>query len=183
MRTWPRMGGRLLVKVRLQVHGLRFRKMTLPASLMFMVGDLVTQLSTHFSLAEMTRTDTGLDNTPDSATFLNLQILAKGMEEVRALLGNKPIRVFSAYRSPDVNQAVRGVKTSAHCLGFACDFDCPEFGSPFDVAEEIRQSKIKFDQLIYEYRSWVHLSFEPRMRGQVLTKRSSKAPYEYGINL
>lgn len=139
----------------------------------------MTGLSQHFTLAELTRTDTGLDNQPDTEALANLGITAAHMEAVREFLGH-PITVNSAYRSPAVNKAVRGVSTSAHCQGYAVDFTCPGFGDPFEVAIAIADSKIKFDQLIREY-GWVHLSFGPAMRQQCLTKKSAAAPYEHGI--
>jgi hypothetical protein len=139
----------------------------------------MTQVSQHFTLAELTHTDTGLPNQPDTEAMANLGITAAHMEKVRDLLGH-PIIINSAYRGPEVNQAVRGVKTSAHCLGHAVDFTCPGFGNPTEVAFEIANSKIKFDQLIREY-GWVHISFDPRCRAQCLTKKSAAAPYEHGI--
>jgi hypothetical protein len=138
------------------------------------------QLSKHFNLAEMTRTDTGLLNKPKSeAEYEQLRRTAEALEQVRSLL-KRPIVVTSGYRSPEVNKAVRGIPTSAHCLGYAVDFVSPEFGSPFDVATEIAASKINFDQLILEY-GWVHISFDPRMRRLCLTKRSATSPYQTGI--
>ena len=139
------------------------------------------QLSPHFSLAELTKTNTGILNTPNIAQIERLKNTAVGMEKVRALLRNKPIIVKSGFRSPAVNAKVGGSKTSDHMNGDACDFDCPTYGSDFDVAEAIRKSGLKFDQLILEY-GWVHISFGPRMRQMCLTKRSANAPLEHGIN-
>jgi hypothetical protein len=138
----------------------------------------MAQLSEHFSLEELTRTDTGLPNHPDDADLDRLRSTANKLEAVRKLLGH-PIEVDSGYRSPAVNQAVRGASTSAHCQGYAVDFTCPGFGTPLEVADHLAQSDIKFDQLIREY-GWVHISFDPRLRGQCLTKRSAAAPYEHG---
>lgn len=140
----------------------------------------MTQLSQNFSLEEMTHTDTGLPNHPGDHELDHLRSTAFRMENVRTLLGH-PITVNSGYRGPEVNMAVRGVSTSAHCLGYAVDFTCPGFGSPLEVADELAASEIKFDQLILEY-GWVHLSFDPRGRRECLTKRSATAPYEHGIN-
>jgi zinc D-Ala-D-Ala carboxypeptidase len=140
----------------------------------------MTQLSEHFTLAEMTATKTGLPNVASPAIIERLENTAAGMELVRALLG-KAVVVHSGYRCPEVNAAVGGSKTSDHMNGDACDFVCPDFGSPLEVADAILSYGIKFDQLIREY-GWVHISFGPRMRQQTLTKRSAAAPYESGIN-
>lgn len=140
----------------------------------------MTQLSPHFSLEELTATKTGLPNVADSGVQARLAHTAAGMEQVRAILGHG-IDVHSGYRSPAVNAAVGGSKTSDHMLGDACDFVCLDFGTPMEVAEAILASGIKFDQLIREY-GWVHISFGPRMRQMTLTKRSATSPYEHGIN-
>ena len=139
----------------------------------------MTQLSEHFSLGEMTKTGTGLPNAPDDVVLARLAHTAAGMEEVRALLA-QAIDVHSGYRCPAVNAKVGGSKTSDHMNGDACDFVCPAFGTPYEVAKAIEASDIKYDQLIREY-GWVHISFGPRMRQMALTKRSAEAPYENGI--
>jgi len=92
------------------------------------------------------------------------------MEEVRRLLGERVISISSGYRSPELNRAVGGARTSAHLTGHAVDFNCYDFGPPDAVCRAIATSSLRFDQLIEE-GSWTHLSFDPRMRHQVLTKR------------
>ncbi|MDP1873804.1 D-Ala-D-Ala carboxypeptidase family metallohydrolase, partial [Phenylobacterium sp.] len=92
------------------------------------------------------------------------------LEKVRSLLGDRPITVTSAYRNPAVNAAVGGVKTSDHAQGHAADIVVGTL-SPYETAKRIRDSGIKFDQLILETsRGVVHISFAPRMRRQVLTQ-------------
>ena len=129
-------------------------------------------LSSHFTLEELTRSETalrkGLDNTPDAETVSNLTVLASGLEEVRALLG-QPLHINSAYRGPKVNSAVGGSKNSAHMRGYAADFVCPGFGTPQEICHAIMDSTIQYDQLIHEFNAWVHISFDPQMRGQKLT--------------
>lgn len=133
---------------------------------------VAVNLSAHFTLQELTRSEIasrkGLDNTPDAETIANLTALASGLEDVRALLGH-PIHINSAYRGPKVNSAVGGSKTSAHMKGHAADFVCPGFGTPQEICRAIMDSTIQYDQLIYEFGSWVHISFDPQMRGQKLT--------------
>jgi zinc D-Ala-D-Ala carboxypeptidase len=129
-------------------------------------------LSEHFTLEEATAsqkaTRSGLNNFPTAPVFANMKQAAAGMEQVRALLGT-PINVSSWYRSPSVNKAVGGVAGSAHTFGWAIDFTSKEFGTPGDVCVVISKSGIKFDQLIHEFGAWVHISFSPEMRGQLLT--------------
>lgn len=128
-------------------------------------------LSAHFTLEELTRSDIalrkGIDNTPTDETVGNLTDLAAALEQVRSFLGF-PLYVNSAYRSPKVNTAVGGSPTSAHCRGYAADFVSPQFGSPKEVCMAIMESDLPFDQLIFE-GTWVHLSVDPRLRGEVLT--------------
>jgi putative chitinase len=131
------------------------------------------KLSPNFTLQELTRTSTGLPNEPKPEHLPRLIALAATLEKVRALF-NRPIVVSSGYRSDAVNAKVGGSKTSAHSLGYAADFTVNGL-SVREVCEKLVQSNIKFDQLIDEKRgntTWIHLSIDPRMRGQVLTFRN-----------
>lgn len=138
----------------------------------------MTKLSQHFSLAELTVTSTGLPNSPDTQQLSRLTATAQAMDEVRKLLGH-PIRVNSGFRSAAVNRKVGGAPTSAHALGYAVDFVCPAFGDPMAICKAIVASSIKFDQLIMEMNRWVHISFDPRMRQQVLSWWGG--PYKPGL--
>jgi hypothetical protein len=131
------------------------------------------RLTPHFDLSEFTTSQTasrkGLDNTPPPEVVARLQdVTAPGLERVRSILG-KPLLISSGYRSPAVNKAVGGSKTSAHMFGYAADFICPGFGTPLDVCRALVNAGLKFDQLIQE-GTWVHVSFDPRMRQNILTK-------------
>ena len=144
-------------------------------------------ISEHFSLEELSFSETaarlGLDNTPGPAVIANLSRLAAALEQVRGRLRNCPMVVHSGYRSAAVNHAVGGVLSSAHCLGLACDFVCPSFGTPGEVARAIASSEINYDQLILEY-GWVHVSVAEDglvCRRDVLTKRAAGASFETGI--
>lgn len=145
---------------------------------------MATHLSPHFTLEELTTTEQhGLDNTPGPEEIANLAHTAWPMEIVRHTLDDHALHVNSAYRSKAVNKAVGGSGTSDHCNGHAVDFICPEFGSPFDIANTIAESGLKFDQLIYE-GTWVHISFAPAMRGDVMTahfKPGRPTTYTRGI--
>lgn len=129
-------------------------------------------LTPHFTLEELTASQSaarlGLDNTPPPPMIDALRRTAQLLEQVRALLG-KPILVSSGYRAPEVNRAVRGAANSAHMLGCAADFSCPSFGSPLAICREIAGSDIAYDQLIHEFRAWVHIAWSPQPRRMVLT--------------
>ena len=132
----------------------------------------MTKLSEHFTLEELTFSATAqrkqIDNKPPAEVLENMKRLAAGLEEVRAVLGNKPMRINSGYRSPKLNRAVGGARLSAHMAGYAADFVCPEFGSPLKIVKALAATGIQFDKLIQE-GTWVHISFAPEARRQLLT--------------
>lgn len=132
-------------------------------------------LTKHFSLRELTRSATaesrGIDNAPNTDQIANLQLMATILEDVRALLGGKPIIISSGFRSAALNRIIGGSQTSDHSNGLAVDFVCPQYGHVMHICEAIRDSGINFDQLIYEQGNteWVHLGVGTRMRRQVMS--------------
>ena len=142
----------------------------------------MSQLSKHFSLAELTHTDhREFDNTPNEAELENLKRLAIFLEEVKALLGGRPVMVNSAFRSKLVNDAVGSRDTSQHRLGCAVDIRVPEL-TPDQVVQAIKNSDLPFDQLIREFDRWTHLSVpntpttEPRRQVLIIDKSGTR-PY------
>lgn len=141
----------------------------------------MTQLTTHFSLEELTHSSTavrlGIDNTPSDDILTNLQALALGLEQMRVNLKlfNSPIIIDSGYRCEELNTAVHGAHNSAHMSGYAADFICPSYGTPFKIVTDLAATDLQFDQLIME-GTWVHISFDPQMRMQVMT-----ATFDHGI--
>ena len=141
-------------------------------------------LSENFTLEEATFSDTairqGINNQPNDKQLENMKIAAKHLENLRNLLG-KPLHVNSWLRLPELNVAVGGSKISAHMDGWAIDFTCLGFGDPLAVCKAIENSDIKFDQMIYEYGRWTHISFAPEMRQQKLTIMKPQNKYLEGI--
>lgn len=120
------------------------------------------RLTDHFTLAELTATRTGIANVPGDVEFSKLVRVAEMLEAVRAHFG-RPIAVHSGYRSPAVNAAVGGSKTSQHMKAEAADFHVD--GVPLvDVFDWIREeSGLHYGQVILEgaspaHPTWVHLS-------------------------
>lgn len=142
------------------------------------------QLSEHFTLEEATYSETavrmGINNQPSTLQLENMKHAAAQLEKIRALLG-KPMHVNSWLRLPDVNVAVGGSKISSHMDGWAIDFTCAGFGTPYEVCKAIEASGIKFDQMIHEFARWTHISFAPEMRGQVLTIFRPENKYKAGV--
>lgn len=127
----------------------------------------------YFTIKELTESTTatikGLDNTPTEQVEKNLTILVeKILDPLREMYG-KPIIVNSGYRSPEVNVAVNGSKTSQHVLGEAVDITAGSKKENKKLFELIRDN-FEFDQLINENNySWIHVSYrEGRLRKQIL---------------
>jgi hypothetical protein len=142
---------------------------------------MTTKLTAHFALEELVATQhREIDNRAPPEMVATLRNTAARMEEVRRLLGDRVITVSSGYRCPALNRAVGGARTSAHLTGHAVDFNCYGFGTSQAVCRAIARSGVAFDQLIEE-GTWTHISFDPRMRRQVLTKRPGGG-YELGLD-
>ena len=150
--------------------------------------DLNERLTPHFTLGEFVASNTatrrGIDNTPDAQVEATLRdVLAPAMESVRTLVG-APIVISSGYRSAELNAAIGGAAGSDHLSGHAADFIAPGFGSPLQICKLLVQHMdvLRFDQLIHE-GTWVHISFGPRRRNQVLTAhfRGGRVTYTQGL--
>ena len=142
----------------------------------------MTQLSPHFTLKELTVTEhRTLDNTPSAQVITNLVRLAALLEQLKTLLGGKPIMVNSGYRSVAINQAVGGKPTSQHCLGCAADIRVPGM-TPDAVVRAVVGSGLQYDQCIREFDSWCHISVpntvdsKPR-RQALIIDRSGTRPF------
>ena len=138
------------------------------------------RLSPHFSLEELTHSDTatrlGIDNTPTVEIIDNLTFLANELEYVRDIL-SAPMLVSSGYRSYALNDHLGSKRTSSHCKGLAVDFISPSFGNPHSVVEAIVLANINYDQVILEYGRWVHLSFHPtapRKQALIIDKKGTR---------
>ena len=139
-------------------------------------------LSEHFTLEELTHTDhRELDNTPNDAERNNLNRLAEFLEQVKTVLGGKPIMVNSAFRSKAVNDAVGSKDTSQHRVGCAADIRVPSM-TPDEVVKAIIASGIGYDQVIREFDRWTHVSVPnepsgtPRRQALIIDKSGTR-PY------
>lgn len=132
-------------------------------------------LSTHFTLEELTRSDAaarnGWDNTPNEAETENLRRLAVLLESVKSAVGMKPVMINSGFRSKQVNDSVGSKDTSQHRIGCAADLRVPGM-TPRQVVEACIANAVPFDQIILEFDSWTHISVpntpETKPRGQKL---------------
>jgi zinc D-Ala-D-Ala carboxypeptidase len=120
-------------------------------------------LSKHFTLEEMTQSQTasraGIDNTPLNPVIVSLQYgCEKILEPIRAIGGNIII-VSSGYRCEALNALIGGSKSSQHCRGEAADINMVG-KTPLELMKIIVASCIIYDQLIYEFGRWVHVSWK-----------------------
>ena len=142
------------------------------------------KISENFTLDDAICSETALrnniNNNPPEAIIDNIIHAARSLEYVRYLLGDNDLIITSWYRCPALNRLVGGAKGSAHLSGFAIDFKVAEF-SPFEVSHFLAgREDFDFDQLILEYDSWTHISFDPMYRYNVLTVRKGTG-YLQGI--
>lgn len=147
-------------------------------------------LSTHFSIEELTFSDSGsrlgLSNVPPPDIEENLRRLCNDLlEEVRVIIG-KPIHINSGYRSPAVNMTIGGAKNSEHLDGRAADFRVPGM-TPYEVCRRLETYDwLPFNQMIHEFGSWTHISI-PKLgdvpKRELLTAERimGKTVYHLGI--
>jgi uncharacterized protein YcbK (DUF882 family) len=137
-------------------------------------------LSEHFTLDELTHTDhRQFDNTPNDNELENLKRLASLLEEVKTVLGGKPIMVNSAFRSKQVNDAVGSKDSSQHRIGCAADIRVPGM-TPDEVVKAVIASGIGYDQIIREFDRWTHISvpntkdMTPRRQALIIDKSGTR---------
>jgi putative chitinase len=137
-------------------------------------------MTEHFTLDELTHTDhRTLDNTPNETELANIQRLAEFLEEIKTLLGGKPIMINSAFRSKAVNDAVGSKDTSQHRLGCAADIRVPSM-TPDAVVRAIVASDLGYDQVIREFDRWTHVSIPnepsrvPRKQALIIDKHGTR---------
>lgn len=128
----------------------------------------------------------GWDNTMPPEVLQNAIDLCENiLDPVREHFG-KPLIITSGYRSPKLNKAVGGSKTSQHTLGQAADIRVLGV-SHWDVLKYIYDN-LPYDQLIAEYMvkgdpddGWVHVSYK-RSNSRKMALTINKAGVTAGIN-
>jgi uncharacterized protein YcbK (DUF882 family) len=151
------------------------------------------KLSNNFVLSEFTKSQAaerlGVDNTPSQVVINNLKLLVSNvLQPVRDHYG-KTMVISSGYRSPALNKAVGGAKTSDHMTGCAADIEIPGVAN-YDLAVYIRDN-LPFTQVILEFYTpgipdsgWVHVSYDSGdLRKQTLTatRKDGKTVYLQGL--
>jgi putative chitinase len=141
---------------------------------------MITPLSLHFTLEELTTTDhRQFDNTPNPDELANLNRLAKFLEQVKTVLGGKPVMINSAYRSEAVNTAVGSRNTSQHRIGCAADIRVPGM-TPDEVVKAVMAAGLGYDQIIREFDRWTHISIpnnpedKPRQQALIIDRSGTR---------
>lgn len=153
----------------------------------------MTQLSEHFTFEELTHTDhREFDNTPTEHekciidgkevivnAVANLPRLAAFLEELKIVLGGKPIMINSGFRSEAVNNAVGSSNKSDHRRGCAADIRVPSM-TPDEVTRAIIGSGLAYQQVIREFDRWTHVAIPtnagdvPKMSKLIIDKQGTR---------
>lgn len=148
-----------------------------------MTTESKTNLSEHFTLQEMefsaTAARKGIKNKASKAVIENLTKLCTDLlEPIRKQFG--PITVISGYRSVEANKAVGGVSNSQHIIGQACDFQTFDDHELYGIYDWIVKNKdLKYDQVIFEFGSWIHISWKDKPRRENLIAKKVKGKTVY----
>ena len=147
------------------------------------------KLSQHFTLGELCKTKTGIENVPNEEQVENLERVCRWLEELRLQYNQlyvcgtvpqcceqhswdspeeEPIIINSGFRSAEVNKAVGGSSTSNHLTGCAVDIRVCGIEQLLryavillDISDE---SKEDFDELLLERKGcvmWLHFAVRP----------------------
>lgn len=142
------------------------------------------QLSTNFTYGEMTASSVAarknINNVPDDEHVDSMIHLCKNVLEPIRKFYNRPVLVTSGYRSPKLNEEIGGSDNSQHMRGEAADFIVHK--SEIDnVFQAVCDTSLPFDQIIWEYGRWIHVSHTDRRenRNQILITRKIRGGLEY----
>ena len=151
------------------------------------------KLSKNLSLAEVTKSATaikrGIANEPNQEQIENLKAIAENIFQPLRDEFLCPIGVTSGFRSPGLNRAIGGSKTSQHCKGEALDIDADVYGviTNADIYFFITENLV-FDQCIWEFGdddnpAWVHVSYRKDGNNRMATlkafKKNGKTVYSH----
>ena len=147
------------------------------------------QLSTNFSLLELTKSQTAerkdIDNTPSTEHQENLESLCTHVLQPVRDHFSRVVSISSGYRSPELCTAIGSKTTSQHAKGEAADFEI--FGISNKELADYIHFYLNYDLLILEYwkegepnSGWVHCSYsEGNNRRQYLRAYKDNGKTKY----
>lgn len=127
----------------------------------FVEGCEQMNLTEHFTLEEFTFSETavrhGIANDPSDEEIDKLRWLATQFEDVRTITG--ALHCNSVFRCLQLNRAIGSSDNSQHVKCEAGDLRSLTGLTPLKLCQLVVASSLRFDQVIYEYNSWMHVSF------------------------
>ncbi len=123
--------------------------------------------STHLSWRELACHDRAATPYPHEWRFDRAVSLAITFEDVRAILGNRPLVVLSGYRTEEYNSKLEGAASkSQHVQGRAIDFCHPQL-SPRDIFDALRYVQVDGGLPLLGglglYKNFVHMDVRPKV--------------------
>lgn len=122
------------------------------------------QITLHFSYDELTTTSTGLENKPTDEQLQRIKDLCIFiLEPIRVKFG--AVIINSCFRSPEVNKAIGGAKTSQHMANNGAAADIGKVGEvKLSEVFEYIINVLNYDQAIWEggnenEPAWIHVSY------------------------
>lgn len=153
------------------------------------------RLSKNFTLDEFifsqTATRLGRKIDPSPEIVANLKFLCETVLQPIRDLVDTPMIITSGYRPQWLNRAIGGSSRSQHMKGYAADFVLSQYAeiSLHEACRKIVANHIPYDQLIYEFGDWIHVSADAQPREIVLTAykentmwRSAVTRYKQGLH-
>jgi uncharacterized protein YcbK (DUF882 family) len=139
----------------------------------------------YFTIKELTNSATakrkGIDNTPSQEVVRNLTALTDNVLDPLREAWGSAITVSSGYRSPRLNVAVGGVKTSQHREGKAADLVVGTKADNYKLFQLAISLKLPYDQIIWEKTAtatWVHISYDASRNRRQILPSSEAAKYK-----
>jgi len=129
-----------------------------------MTDKISKNISYKESIHSQTAKRKGIENTPNEEQLASMFTIAEMIfQPLRAWVGG-PIKINSFFRSPELNRAIGGSKSSQHCKGQAMDLD-DVYGHKTNAEMYMYiKENLDFDQLIWEFGddknpNWIHVSY------------------------
>lgn len=136
------------------------------------------RLSENFTLKEFTASQTaareGIKNIPDAEAIENMKALCNNVLQPLRNIIQRPVIISSGFRSAELNAAIKGARFSQHVKGEAADIDFDDINFMKIVFNLIIEHSLPFDQLIWEFDSWIHVSHSRSHNRKNIMKASKK---------